>query len=190
MSVGKNILCLFQSVLLMLWSVDLSAQSVYVSDSSQVSFFSETPIESISALNSASTAMVNMSDQTVKVQVPVAAFQFQNKLMQDHFNEGYLEPEKFPYATFRGKLSDSLDFSIDTVYAVQAIGMLNVHGINRVHTLLGNMVCKDSIVQLNSEFNLVLEDHNVKVPGVVFESIAKQVKVDVYFRLILYKQDD
>ena len=181
-------------VWILLLSVILSAkaqsQTVYVSDSSAVSFRSETPLETIEALNHASTVMINMPDRTVQVKVPVSAFQFQNKLMQEHFNEGYLEPEKFPYATFRGKLSDSLDLSIDTVYAVQAIGMLNVHGIDRVHEFIGKIVCEDSIAQLQSKFNLVLEDHEVKVPGVVFDNIAKQVSVRVYFRLSPFRKED
>lgn len=110
--------------------------------------------------------------------------------MQEHFQEGYLEPKKFPFATFRGKLSDSLDLSIDTVYQVQAIGMLNVHGTDRVRTFDGVITCKDSVAALRASFDLVLADHEVKVPGAVFDNIAKMVKVEVYFRLSLFREDE
>lgn len=167
-----------------------SAQTVYTSDSSWVSFASETPIERIKGLNHASTAVIEMSARTVKIQVPVAAFRFDNRLMQEHFQEGYLEPKKFPFATFRGKLSDSLDLSIDTVYQVQAIGMLNVHGTDRVRTFDGVITCKDSVAALRASFDLVLADHEVKVPGAVFENIAKMVKVEVYFRLLPFREEE
>ncbi len=165
-------------------------QTVYVSDTSSVGFNSTTPIEFISAINHASTAMIEMAARTVKVQVPVSAFQFENKLMQEHFVEGYLEPKKFPYATFRGKLSDSLDFSVDTIYIVEATGMMNVHGIDRVHSFKGLMICKDSVVDLTTDFSLLLSDYGIKVPGPVFENIAKEVGVEVYFRLIPFKKED
>lgn len=171
-------------------SQQLEAQTVYTSDSSSVSFFSHTPIEDVKAVNYASTAIIEMISRSVRIQVPVAAFQFENHLMQEHFNEGYLEPQKFPYATFRGKLSDSLDLSIDTVYSVEATGMLSVHGIDRVHTFSGTLVCQNSVAQLTSNFELVLADHEVKVPGAVFDNIAKLVKVDVYFRMHPYKEEE
>ena len=167
-----------------------SAQTVCTSDSSLVSFASETPIERIKGLNHASTAVIEMSARTVKIQVPVAAFRFDNRLMQEHFQEGYLEPKKFPFATFRGKLSDSLDLSIDTVYQVQATGMLNVHGTDRVRTFDGVITCKDSVAALRANFDLVLADHEVKVPGAVFENIAKMVKVEVYFRLLPFREEE
>lgn len=169
--------------------LQLKAQTVYTSDSSAVAFLSETPIENIKAINHASTAMIEMSSQVVKIQVPIAAFHFDNRLMQEHFQDGYLEPKKFPFATFRGKLSDSLDLSIDTVYQVSATGMLNVHGVDRVHTFSGTLVCQDSVAKLNSEFQIVLADHEVKVPGAVFDSVAKHVKVDVYFRLKIFQKE-
>lgn len=168
----------------------LQAQTVYTSDSSLVKFLSETPIENIKAINHASTAMIDMASRSVKIQVPVAAFRFDNRMMQDHFQDGYLEPKKFPFATFRGKLTDSLDLSIDTVYQVEATGMLNVHGVDRVHTFSGTLVCKDSVAQLNSEFQLVLADHEIKIPGAVFDSVAKHVKVDVYFRLKVFRKEE
>lgn len=173
-----------------IWSQTALAQTVYVSDSSSVTFNSTTPIELISAVNHASTAMIEMASKTVKVQVPVAAFQFENKMMQEHFTEGYLEPRKFPYATFRGKLSDSLDLSVDTLYIVEATGMLNVHGIDRVHSFTGLMICKDSVVELTTDFSLLLSDHEIKVPGPVFENIAKEVSIEVYFRLGPFKREE
>lgn len=164
------------------------AQTIYTSDSSSVSFYSHTPIEDIEAVNAAATSMMEMSLKNIQFQVPTSAFQFENKMMQKHFNDGYLEPRKFPYATFRGKLSDSLDLSIDTVYRVEAIGMLNVHGIDRVGTFKGEMVCKDSIAALTVAFKIILADHGVKIPGAIFDNVAKEVEVKMYFRYRPYRK--
>ncbi len=164
------------------------AQTIYTSDSSSVSFYSHTPIEDIEAVNAAATSMIEMSMRNIQFQVPTSAFQFENKMMQKHFNDGYLEPRKFPYATFRGKLSDSLDLSIDTIYRVEAIGMLNVHGIDRVGTFKGDFVCRDSIAALRVEFKIILEDHGVKVPGAIFDNVAKEVDVKMYFRYRPYRK--
>lgn len=183
-------LALVFSVVFVLMNGFSRAQTVYTSDSSSVSFFSKTPLENISAINYASTAMIEMSSRTVKIQVPVSAFRFENHLMQEHFNEGYLDPRKFPLATFNGRLSDSLDLSIDTIYTVNATGMLNVHGIDRMHSLQGVITCKDSIATLVCKFPIQLADHNVKIPAAVFDNIAKQVDVDVYFRLKMYRKEE
>ncbi|MCF8276286.1 MAG: YceI family protein [Flavobacteriales bacterium] len=177
-------------LLLFAWVDRASGQSVYTSDTSSVSFFSSTPLEDIKAHNEASTAIIEMSTRTLRFQVPIAAFQFDNTLMQEHFNEGYLEPSKFPYATFRGKLSDSLDLSIDTVYKIEATGMLNVHGIDRVGTYNGVISCEDSIATLVTDFKILLADHAVKIPGVVFDNVAKEVEVKMFFRFIPYRKQD
>lgn len=180
------------AILLLNWVLGqrVIAQTIYTSDSSSVSFSSHTPIEDIEAHNAASTSMIEMSSQSIQFQVPVSAFQFANKMMQEHFNDGYLEPQKFPYATFRGKLSDSLDLSIDTNYRVETIGMLNVHGIDRVGTFKGELVCKDSVAALFSVFKIVLADHGVKVPGAIFDNVAKEVAVKMYFRYRPFRKNE
>jgi len=166
------------------------AQTIYKSDSSHVSFYSKTPIEAIEAHNHASTSLIEMASRSIRFQVPVIGFQFQIKLMQEHFNDGYLDPKQFPYAQFNGKLSDSLDLSIDTTYNVTATGTMKLHGVDRMGVYPGVFTCKDSIATLQTEFKIVLADHGIKIPGAVFDSVAKEVTVKVYFRYVPFRKEE
>src|SRR6476661_6163219 len=85
------------------------AQSpIFVSSSSTVSFFSKAPLEDIEAINSKSISLINLQTLDIVVRVPIAKFEFPNKLMQSHFNENYMESDKYPAAIFQGKLNDKI----------------------------------------------------------------------------------
>lgn len=176
------------SILLTTGSVQTWAQTIYTTDSSMISFFSSTPVEDIEAFNSASTSLINVPKKEIVFKVPISAFQFEKPLMQEHFNENYMETEKFPYATFKGKLSDTLDLSKDTVYKLSATGMMNIHGVDRAETYEGTMVCKDGVATLKSEFKVELKDYKIKVPKVVFANIAEAIEVKVYFQYKPYEK--
>lgn len=173
-------------------SNSLLAQTVYVSDSSLVGFYSETPLENIMAQNRASTSLIDLEKRKVQFRVPVSAFEFHNKLMQEHFNEGYLEPDKFPTATFNGTFADSLALEADSAYSVSATGFLSMHGVQRMGTYQGILMCEDSVFTIQTEFTVRLDDFGVKVPGVVFENIAREIQVKVFFRYVPHekKQQD
>ena len=169
-------------------SYTLFGQSIYTTESSEISFFSSTPIEDIEAVNSASTSLLNLPKKDIVFRVPISGFQFEKPLMQEHFNENYMETEKFPYATFKGKLSDTLDFSIDTVYNVSATGMMNIHGVDRAETYSGKIVAKDGKATLTTSFKVKLKDHKIKVPKVVFANIAEEIEVKVMFEYKPYEK--
>ncbi|HAO50104.1 MAG TPA: YceI family protein, partial [Runella sp.] len=96
------------------------AQDVLIARNAQVSFFSETPLENISGLNKNVTAILNTKTSEVAVKMQVAQFEFPNKLMQEHFNENYLESDKYPAASFTGKIQEKVDFSKEGVQTVTA----------------------------------------------------------------------
>ncbi len=166
----------------------LFAQSIYMTDSSMVSFFSSTPIEDIEAYNSTSTSLINVPKKEIAFRVPIAGFQFEKPLMQEHFNENYMDTEKHPYATFKGKLSDSLDLSIDTVYHITATGMMNIHGVDRAETYTGVVETKNGKATLKCEFSVALKAHKIKVPKVVFANIAEEIAVKVFFQYKPYEK--
>ena len=70
--------------------------------------------------------------------IPMKGFQFEKPLMQEHFNENYMETEKFPHGTFKGKFKDSLDVSIDTLYNISATGIMKIHGVDHAGVLYRN----------------------------------------------------
>lgn len=168
--------------------VQSNAQAIYTTDTSMVSFFSSTPIENIEAYNSASTSLINVPKKEIAFRVPISGFQFEKPLMQEHFNENYLESEKFPYATFKGKLSDSLDISKDTIYNVSATGMMNIHGQDRAEVFQGMIICQDGRATLHCDFAVALENYKIKVPKVVFANIAETIEVKTYFEYKPYEK--
>lgn len=165
-----------------------SAQAIFTTDSSMISFFSSTPVEDIEAYNSTSTSLINIPKTEIVFRVPIAGFKFEKPLMEEHFNENYMETEKFPYATFKGKLSDTLDLTKDTIYSVSATGMMNIHGVDQAETYKGIITCKDGVATLSSEFKVALKDYNIKVPKVVFANIAEDIDVKVYFQYKPYEK--
>lgn len=169
--------------ILCLPAVGLS-QSVFRSDSCSIRFFSRTPIENIEAVNHGGTSTISPPAYSIQFQVPVSDFRFENKLMEKHFNSMYLHTDKFPFASFRGKLSDSLDLSKDTVYQTKAVGILKMHGMDHAGAFDGRVVSKDGKVYLNSTFRAQLEDFNIKVPGSVFMNIAQEIEIQVFFRYV------
>jgi len=164
------------------------AQSIYTTDSSLVSFFSATPVENIEAFNTASTSLLNVAKKEIVFRVPISAFKFEKPLMQEHFNENYLESDKYPYATFKGKLSDTLDLTKDTIYNVTATGMMNIHGQDRAESFSGMIVCKKGRAKLMCDFAIALRNYNIKVPKVVFANIAEVIEVKTYFEFKPYEK--
>jgi len=160
------------------------AQSVYVSDTSSIRFFSRTPLENIEAVNHEGKSTISPSNYTVQFQVPVTGFRFANKLMEKHFNSMYLETDKFPFASFRGKVADSLDLSMDTVYLTKATGIMKLHGRDHAGVYQGRVESKGGRVRLLCTFPVKLENHNIKVPGSVFHNIAQEIEVQVYFEYV------
>lgn len=165
------------------------AQTVYVSDTSAIRFFSRTPIENIEAVNHEAKSTISPAEYEVQFQVPVSGFRFENKLMEKHFNSMYLETDKFPFASFRGRLADSLDLGKDTVYLTKASGILKMHGRDHAGVYDGRIESKGGRVILSCTFPVLLEDHNIKVPGSVFNNIAKEIEVKVYFEYVARPED-
>ena len=166
----------------------LSAQPIYTTDTSMISFFSSTPMENIEAFNAASTSLLNVDKKDIVFRVPISGFRFEKPLMEEHFNENYMETEKFPYATFKGKLSDTLDLTKDTIYRVSATGMMNMHGVDQAQTYEGVFECKDGTATLTCKFKVALKDHKIKVPKVVFANIAEFIDVNVFFQYKPYEK--
>jgi hypothetical protein len=179
---------LFISTILIAVGQTLLAQSIYTTDSSLVRFFSSTPLEDIEAYNAVSTSLLNVPKNEVVFRVPITGFQFEKPLMQEHFNENYMESNKYPYGTFKGKLSDSLDLRKDTIYKISATGIMNIHGVDNAETYTGTIETKDGKAMLKCEFKVALRDYRIRVPKVVFANVAEEIDVKVYFEYRPYEK--
>jgi hypothetical protein len=161
------------------WSANAQ---LFATQSGEISFFSKTPMEDIQALNKQVGSIINSDNNEVAVQMRVTNFIFPNKLMQEHFNENYLETDKFPSATFKGKIRESVDLRVAGTYSVTASGTANIHGVSRPVEFKGTIVSNGKTLNLNCQFDIKLDEYKIAIPKIVFAKIAEVIKVKGSFQ--------
>ncbi len=154
-----------------------SFSQLYIAKAGETGFYSETPLENIVALNKQVTAAIKVETGDVAVKMQMNQFQFPNKLMQEHFNENYMESSKYPVGTFTGKIQEKIDFTKDGVYNVTAKGAFTVHGVKQDRIIAGKLTVKGTSLTLVSNFNVNLVDHKIDVPTIVIAKIAEVISV-------------
>lgn len=183
----KNISFFIGLLLLLMGQFSAKAQ-VLSTTKGEITFFSNAPLEDISAKNVRVISMLNIANKELMVRVPINQFEFPNKLMQEHFNENYLESEKYPYGTFKGKIVEDIDFSKPGTYDATAVGVLNIHGVDQKRTLTGKIIVTEEGVQLNTKFLVALADHKIDIPKLVFKKIAEKIAVTAQFNYQPFKK--
>ncbi|MCE2741684.1 MAG: YceI family protein [Sphingobacteriales bacterium] len=152
---------------------------LYSTSTAKVSFFSKTPIEDINAETNTGLMVVNTQTQAIAFSITNTSFEFPNKLMQEHFNEKYMESEKFPKSTFAGKLSEPIDWTKDAEHTVNVVGKLNVHGVEKERTIQGVIKIVNGVPHITSTFKVKNVDHNIQIPTIVVSKIAEEIEVKV-----------
>ncbi|GGM73783.1 hypothetical protein GCM10010967_01760 [Dyadobacter beijingensis] len=165
-----------------LFSVNAFAQ-MFSTAAGNTKFSATTPLENIEAENKKSQAILNTATGDIAIRMTMREFAFPNKLMQEHFNENYIESEKYPTATFSGKVDKGPDFAKDGDYDVSATGKFTVHGVTKERTIKGKMKIEGGKITINSDFEVALVDHKIEVPQVVFVKIAQVIKVKAQYVL-------
>lgn len=156
------------------------SQKRYFSEKSSITFFSEGVIEDIKATNTKVTSIFDLASGDVAYLLSPKDFQFDKKLMQVHFNEKYMESEKYPKSTFQGKIA-GFDASNRQLQQVKAQGKLTIHGVTRDIDIPGTILIEGNTVNVKSKFMVKLQDYNIKVPQIVWQNIAQEVEVTVEF---------
>jgi polyisoprenoid-binding protein YceI len=159
----------------------LSAQSKYFTRNGTVTFFSSAPMEDITAENYNATAVMDAESGALEFSILMKSFNFKKALMQEHFNENYVESEKYPKATFKGKVTnmDEIDLSKDGSYPAKVEGEMTIHGVTQTISPQGTILVKGESVKLESKFIVKPEDYDIEIPDVVREKIAKEIEVTV-----------
>lgn len=160
----------------------LCAQERYMTRTGQITFFSETSVENIEANNNKVTSVLDATTGAIEFAALIKAFEFEKALMQEHFNENYMESNTFPKATFKGKLTGAAaaDLKKAGTYPVTVTGDLTIHGVAKPVTTQGTItVDAAGAVKATSEFIVKPEDHGIAIPGVVRKNIAETIKVTV-----------
>ena len=153
----------------------------YFSKEGHVHFISEAPLEKIEASNHNAMIVMDASTGQVEWSVLIKGFRFEKSLMQEHFNENYMESHKYPKGLFKGTILDikEVDFHKEGVYAAHATGDLTLHGVTQPITVSGQIIVKAGKITAQSAFDIQVADYNIKIPKVVRDNIAKTVKVNV-----------
>jgi polyisoprenoid-binding protein YceI len=170
------------SLVLFLLPLGSIAQDRFGTRNGHVSFRSETPIENIEANNHKASSVFDASTGDVQFAVLIKAFEFKKALMQEHFNENYMESNTYPKATFKGKLrgAGADEMTRPGTYVVNVTGDLTIHGVTKPMNTKGSItVAADGSISVSGEFPVVPEDHGIKIPGVVRDNIAQVIEVRV-----------
>lgn len=167
---------LFFTLTVLFLYTGLKAQ-VWVSKSVTSSFFSSTPVEDINAESKSGASAIDTKSNNIIFKVSNTSFQFKKKLMQEHFNENYMESDKFPTSDFKGKILEQIDFSKPGSYPITVKGYLQIHGVTKEYTTKGVLVIANGEAKASSTFNVKLADHNIKIPTIVFKQIAETILV-------------
>lgn len=164
----------------LLLSVQLSAiAQSYMGKTVKVRLFSSTPVEDIRAVNVKAVAALIGKTREIVVHVPIKSFEFDKKLMQEHFNENYMESDKYPIAKFKGTIDQQIDFTKNGTYDVNVTGVLSVHGVDKPRSIVGKLVVNGNVLQIITAFKVACVDHKIKIPSLVITKIAEVINVNV-----------
>lgn len=175
-------------ILLVAVTTTASAQK-FISKNGHISFYSHTPLEDIEAHNNQVAAVIDIASGEVAVNALVKSFEFKKALMQEHFNENYMESDKFPKATFKGKINNlsSVNFKKDGAYPVEVTGDLTIHGVTKPITNKGSLSVKGNSFTVTSAFSVIPQDYSIKIPSLVENKIAKSIEVKINITLNPYQ---
>jgi hypothetical protein len=169
------------SIILLAWlsSLNLAGQTLYASKNAQISLFSTAPIEDIAAKTTAGNSVYNAATGDLVFSVAINTFRFPKSLMQEHFNSDYLESDKYPRATFKGKIQEHPDVTKNGTYPITVVGELDVHNVKQTRTIPGTITVNNGVVTMSSEFMVKCVDHHIDIPKLVFKNIAESIKMNV-----------
>jgi hypothetical protein len=173
----KNTLLL---AILLLTTFLTNAQK-YMTKGGTIKFFSDTPVEKIEAQNHQVNSALDFASGNFVFKVLIRGFEFEKALMQEHFNENYMESEKFPNSTFNGKITNIKDVNLakDGVYKVVVEGDLAMHGVTNKVKVGGTLEVKGGKVVGKAVFNVAPKDYNIAIPKAVIKNISEAIQVDV-----------
>ncbi len=168
---------IYLTMLLALTFVVTHAQK-YVAEKSQIGFFSKATIEDIQANNQKASSLFNSSTGDIAFSIPIHEFKFEKSLMQEHFNEKYMETERYPKSTFAGKII-GYDATVTSEQHVTAKGKLLIHGVVREVEIPGTIIRQGEKLTMKSSFTVKLEDYKIKIPQLLWQNIAEQIDVTI-----------
>jgi hypothetical protein len=164
--------------LLLISGFVLQAQKKFTSDNGEISFTSNAKLELINASSKNIKGIIDPATGNFAFVVTIQSFEgFNSNLQREHFNEKYMETDKYYDATFSGKVVEPIDFTKDGIYEVRAKGNLVIHGKKQARIIPSKIQIEKGVLKINSNFTIPLADHDIKVPQIVTEKIATEINV-------------
>jgi len=150
-----------------------------------ITFHSNTSLELIKASSTQLKGVIDVKKKNFAFSIAIATFDgFNSPLQKEHFNENYMETSRFPTASFTGHIIEDEDFTKDGSYNVRAKGKFTLHGITQERILQGDLVVKNGTIKLTCNFNVLLSEHEIKIPRIVHEKLASEIKVVLYAEFV------
>jgi len=171
----------FLAAILLLSLQNLSAQDIYFTRTGQIDFHAGTSVEDVDAVNNEVTSMVNIKTGDVVFNVLIKSFHFKRALMEEHFNENYLESSKIPKSTFNGKITNlsAINFSKEGNYTATVEGDFTLHGVARKITLPATITISKEGIRGVSHFSIKPQDYDIAIPSLVADKIAKEISITI-----------
>ena len=165
---------------LIVFSVGIVDAQVYKVTSSKVKFKSDAPLEIITAESTELNGLLDIKTKQFAFTVNNESFKgFNSQLQQTHFNDNYLETDKYPTISFSGKIIDEIDFTKTGSYVVRTKGMMNIKGVNREQLIKTVVEIKEGKIKVNAAFIVLLDDYNIRIPRIVSQKIAPEIQIDL-----------
>lgn len=165
------------TIFLLFILVNTANAQKFISKSGTISFFSKTPLEDIYAINNKVGSVYDATTGDLVFQLKVIEFKFNDPLMEEHFNENYLESDVYPKSTFIGKVIQNKNGDVTVK------GKLTMHGITKEIIANGSLSQDNEIVTIFSEFSVKLEDYEIDIPKIVMYKIAEEIEIKVNIEL-------
>ncbi len=157
---------------------------VYICKNGKADFLSDAPLELIKASTKSLSGALNINDRSFSFSIPTKSFEgFNSSLQKVHFNEDYMETELYPNSTFKGKIIEEVDLSVQGEYKIRAKGKMNIHGVEYDRIVRCDLIVGENKIDVKAVFTVFLADHNISIPSIVNKKIAEEIKLDIQLTL-------
>jgi len=182
--------CFLIAALILLFQLPALMAQKYYTKAGKIQFVSDAPLEKIEATNGNALIVLDATNGHVELSVLIKGFQFAKALMQEHFNENYMESHLYPKGLFKGSIMNMKEINLgkDGTYMAAVQGELTLHGVTKGLTTTAQITVKAGKISASSTFDITIADYNVEIPKVVKDNISKTVRVTVTTELQLMDQ--
>lgn len=179
--ISPRISSLIFTICLLLMHLPGYTQQLYSCRDGYVYWVSEAPLELIEAESDNLQGIVRPGDRTFAFSMAIRSFDgFNSGLQKEHFHENYLETEEFAKATFSGKIMEEVDLTSPGTRNVRAKGILEIRGVKQERIIPVSIIVKpDGVLEISSDFTVLLADYEISIPRIVFQKIAEEINVRI-----------